>query len=1807
MFFSRLSSICRGFLRAMLVLALFLPNGPLRASVSPPVKIRLVDPVPATPGEPYHGTLQIESGVDGTLADLQLVGEGWSVVEIAAPLWLHLVAREPVVLEFTAIPAEPLRPLTFRAELEDRPVAKQFDLSRQHFDLISDPLLLESRPASWGGEFPGVDFSRPSPRPAPPGERELAMLERMKSAGDGGGAASRNIRVYGQLIYRRRDGKELGVDGATVRVKDEGVIDTTLRTGRTDPDGYFDIHFTWDPNFFNELLFGDPDIYLEFESKNGAVEVESPTLERNYKWKTAVRSDFLGTEIDYGVLGPGDLDSGDATSNQAAFHILNTLTRTRRWLMETENHRLPNVDVQWPDGNSGAYYNPVFNEIHISRQHEWSEWTAVHEYGHFFIDKRASAARPDYCNGFGDNEREWWLDDCGHLLWCRENEHIAWSEGWPDWLADVVTRSLEEYGERPLVTGDQEELRECSEDGTYHDPWQTEGFFGALLRDIEDDTNEPDSPVSSGGKAEDALSLGTHEIFEVTVRDRPRMSRQFIAAFMERYPEYHEQLYRTALLNGFEIEQPEWVLGDSFEDDFTGGAGVPDRWTKRGGLWVKRSDELSVNTGSRAALRGLSMAPSVLGDAGSVDFFTLNFERELIHFNGSLDRGWDAVNLTRELSRDGPHIWRKPVVVRRTPDTFDVFSTTVERFTAGSREVIHYSRRPSTGWSASNLNRVVPVGNLHRVLGPVAAVSSLKSIDLFGIGIDGSLIRFSWASGGSWSVEKVDGPRFFAQSGHERPFRVHRTPDGTIHVVGVSRTVGGSAPLIHYRYEPSTRWVSPEPGDPRGRVLVQAGWTASTVDGPPIDSIHSTFNEELDTVLRDDGGLDVVVASSIGTDRNLWRLGWSYFTGWTNQNVSELTRESRGVDTLAAVSRVNGSLDVLATTVELGRTRDLLHFSWSASEGWQANPVWEAPNQFFRTIGLPVVRAPTVDTLEVFTAVGGDVGPFELWHCRWDTLGEWDIEQVSDSLDAAGEPIQLARLGHTDIAAHADAAGTRHVFGTRWASIDGSTESNLLHFSRVAGGEWAAEDLHGGLGGTEPFLVAGDPALRFRDVGSVSVRMRFLSRPDGMAGRLGGMFVCAQGPTAPETGNSGYLVYWSDESSSRGYHVELVRRGRVRERAVMPDTEPGELWRVVLDDAAVRLFVDGEEKAVLDNARYRSGYVGMWVGRDGQDVRFDDVSIGPRRSSFDIPLRINMGGPETVDSLGRVWLGDWEEGNNDPLKIRPPGSGAPGTVRGWRSQVFQSESLSRLGFDPESEADRSIFNSIRWDNGTDDAHFVLEIPVPNGLYLVNLYLTENQRPPMARRFQVEIEGVLVDDDVSIRDFSPDNPVLGWAGRLQFPEIAVEDGMLTIALLPCDEATCPGVEVPNPVLSALEIMPTLPLPLPSTPTGLTAVVDGQRVELDWDDNDLDELAIYTVDRATSRAGPWSVISVGNVAESRFVDEMTMWGASYYYRVRALNATGFSHPTAPVSVTIRAVDSIVDCFDSSPDFAGRWRVEQGSWSVTDDQTMVTRTTGSKSWVWARDPISGVDTGQTLVFEFEAPRVAFTGGASDGIKRHFGMMFCANKPTTNRFAEDSSGYGIYWIDRDWDFGLTLARWDGRQMVPLRQGTGALISDPPAVWRVELEGSTIRFVGDGVTLIEVEDDTYRGGFTGFFAWTRMALEIDSVRFGPAGDLPPCRPTTVSGSRRPGDCNQDGVLDISDAVCLLGHLFLGDPVQLPCSEPEVPAGTSVALFDHNGDAALDLSDAIGVLHYLFQSGTEPSLGAGCVEVEGCAGDFCSE
>jgi hypothetical protein len=96
------------------------------------------------------------------------------------------------------------------------------------------------------------------------------------------------------------------------------------------------------------------------------------------------------------------------------------------------------------------------------------------------------------------------------------------------------------------------------------------------------------------------------------------------------------------------------------------------------------------------------------------------------------------------------------------------------------------------------------------------------------------------------------------------------------------------------------------------------------------------------------------------------------------------------------------------------------------------------------------------------------------------------------------------------------------------------------------------------------------------------------------------------------------------------------------------------------------------------------------------------------------------------------------------------------------------------------------------------------------------------------------------------------------------------------------------------------------------------------------------------------------------------------------------------------------------------------------------------------------------------------------------------------------------------------------------------------------------------------------------------------------------CPPAAPGGLQLPSDCNQDGILDLSDAICLLGHLFLGAPATLPCEGGTAGDPGNLALLDANGDTSVDLSDPILVLSYLFSGTAAPVHGSACLPIEGC-------
>jgi hypothetical protein len=91
-----------------------------------------------------------------------------------------------------------------------------------------------------------------------------------------------------------------------------------------------------------------------------------------------------------------------------------------------------------------------------------------------------------------------------------------------------------------------------------------------------------------------------------------------------------------------------------------------------------------------------------------------------------------------------------------------------------------------------------------------------------------------------------------------------------------------------------------------------------------------------------------------------------------------------------------------------------------------------------------------------------------------------------------------------------------------------------------------------------------------------------------------------------------------------------------------------------------------------------------------------------------------------------------------------------------------------------------------------------------------------------------------------------------------------------------------------------------------------------------------------------------------------------------------------------------------------------------------------------------------------------------------------------------------------------------------------------------------------------------------------------------------------------PGDCNADGTLDISDAICIIGALFLGNPPLFPCGDGLPGHAANLQLLDFQPDGGVDISDALAAINFLFLGGPAHALAIpgqaarGCVRVIDC-------
>lgn len=515
-----------------------------RADVSPPIKISVPREAiaPATAGQEFHGVFEVTVGERGTMEQVNLHGDGWTILEVNPRPPIELSAGEVATFSYRTVPRDAALPLTAIVVFDSQEVQRVITVSPARFAEKG-----KARPSS---REPGSSGLRPGADPPPP-------------SSDRSFGGSITLRFAGRIQYTRSDGAIMGADGVWFEIMDDDspLFDETIYSGFTDGNGFFDVTTSWDD--CDILGCDDPDIYLRYETDTDVVNVQSSDiLEEDYSWDTENNTfgDYTGSFIDFGVQFPTNV--GD----HAALHIHTNITRAHGFVLTRDGTDVNEVDAQWPEGNNGAYYNSFFEEIHIGPDEQWVEGTIIHEWGHHFLETESVNVSADYCNGFCDGDTACSADTCGllenggHCLWCPETDHDAWNEGFPNWLGSVVIRNLPvDYPLaypaplQPVSISDGrytlDSLSACCQDSANYVGQAdiTEGFLGALLRDVEDGDAMPDNHVMDPATdcSVDALGLGADEVLLVARVDQPTTPLDFINRFRARFPQYDQDFWST--------------------------------------------------------------------------------------------------------------------------------------------------------------------------------------------------------------------------------------------------------------------------------------------------------------------------------------------------------------------------------------------------------------------------------------------------------------------------------------------------------------------------------------------------------------------------------------------------------------------------------------------------------------------------------------------------------------------------------------------------------------------------------------------------------------------------------------------------------------------------------------------------------------------------------------------------------------------------------------------------------------------------------------------------------------------------------------------------------------------------------------------------------------------------------------------------------------------------------------------------------------------------------------------------------------
>jgi hypothetical protein len=321
----------------------------------------------------------------------------------------------------------------------------------------------------------------------------------------------------------------------------------------------------------------------------------------------------------------------------------------------------------------------------------------------------------------------------------------------------------------------------------------------------------------------------------------------------------------------------------------------------------------------------------------------------------------------------------------------------------------------------------------------------------------------------------------------------------------------------------------------------------------------------------------------------------------------------------------------------------------------------------------------------------------------------------------------------------------------------------------------------------------------------------------------------------------------------------------------------------------------------------------------------------------------------------------------------------------------------------------------------------------------------------------------------------------------------------------------------------------------------------------------------------------------------------------------------------NVRVFAPGFFADDFSQADGAPEKWTPVIGAWQVaggqlTNDSTGVVQ---EAVWVFAGVPPESL-AAYTLSFDMTLTNQ----NAGDVVGRHGGVLLCAREPV-DRWS--TGGYSLDWIDRAEDHGYRASRWEevpgGPSLQTILATTGYAF-ELGTHFEIAVTATSIALTVDGVLIGEVEDQTYRGGYFGFFAYNNgTQITIDNVVVGTSGPRAPRASFTANpaSGKAPLEVSFDASASTDDGTIASYAWDFGDTasgsgktathtytaagtytVKLAVTDNESltgsaertvtvqAGGTTFKRGDTNADGRLNIADAVCLLGYLFGQATDP-------------------